>query len=81
MHEDDELIRFGQKIRHVRKRKGISVAELAARTDIDSGKIKALEAGRFDLPFDVMSAVADGIGVRLSTLIPDDREGPELAAD
>jgi DNA-binding XRE family transcriptional regulator len=69
-----------RQIRQVRERKGISVAELAARTDVDAQKITALEAGRFDPPFDVMIAVADGIGVRLSTLIPDDREELELAA-
>jgi transcriptional regulator with XRE-family HTH domain len=72
MNEDDELIRFGQKIRQVREREGISVAERAVRTDIEAQKINALEAGRFDPPFDVMIAVADGIGVRLSTLISDD---------
>jgi transcriptional regulator with XRE-family HTH domain len=66
MNEDAELIRFGRKIRHVREREGISVAELAIRTDIEVQKINALEAGRFDPPFDVMIATADGIGVRLS---------------
>jgi len=67
-----ELIRFGQKIRQVREREGISVAELAARIDVDAQKINALEAGRFDLSFDVMIALADGIGVPLFALMPDD---------
>jgi transcriptional regulator with XRE-family HTH domain len=67
-----ELIRFGQKIRQVREREGISVAELAARTDVDAQKITALEAGRFDPPFDVMIALADGIGVPIFALMPDD---------
>ena len=74
-----ELIRFGQTIRQVREREGISVAELAARTGIDAQQISALEAGRFDPPFDVMIALADGIGVRLSALIPKDREGGQNA--
>ena len=74
-----ELIRFGQTIRQVREREGISVAELAARTGIDARQISALEAGRFDPPFDVMIALADGIGVRLSALIPKDREGGQNA--
>jgi transcriptional regulator with XRE-family HTH domain len=56
----------------VREREGISVTELAARTGVDAQQINALEAGRFDPPFDVMIALADGIGVRLSTLIPND---------
>jgi transcriptional regulator with XRE-family HTH domain len=67
-----ELVRFGQKIRQMREREGISVAELAARTGVDVRKITALEAGRFDPPFDVMSVLADGIGVPLYALMPDD---------
>jgi transcriptional regulator with XRE-family HTH domain len=67
-----ELARFGQKIRQAREREVISVAELAARTGVDVRKITALEAGRFDPPFDVMSALADGIGVPLYALMPDD---------
>ena len=55
-----ELIHFGQTIRHVRELEGISVTELASRTGVDAQQINALEAGRFDPPFDVMIALADG---------------------
>ncbi|HTD08791.1 MAG TPA: helix-turn-helix transcriptional regulator [Solirubrobacteraceae bacterium] len=72
MNEDAELILFGQKIRQVREREGISVAELAVRSGIAVQMINALEAGRLDPPFDLMIAVADGLGVRLSVLIPAD---------
>jgi transcriptional regulator with XRE-family HTH domain len=54
----------------VREREGISVADLAARTGIDEQRINAIEAGQIDPAFDVMVALADGIGVRLSALIP-----------
>jgi transcriptional regulator with XRE-family HTH domain len=74
-----ELTRFGQSIRQVREREGISVAELATRAGVDAQQIKALEAGRFDPPFDMMIALADGIGVRLSALIPKDREAGQNA--
>jgi transcriptional regulator with XRE-family HTH domain len=69
-----ELIRVGQKIGQVREREGISVAELAARSGVDAQKIAALEAGGFDPPFDAMIALADGIGVPLYALMPDDGE-------
>jgi transcriptional regulator with XRE-family HTH domain len=69
-----EPIRFGQAVRQLREREGISVAELADRTGIEAKQINALEAGRVDPAFDVMIALADGIGVRLSALIPDDGE-------
>ena len=72
MDTQAELIRFGQTFRQVREREGVSVADLATRTDIDAQEINALEAGRLDPAFDVMCALADGIGVRLSALIPED---------
>jgi transcriptional regulator with XRE-family HTH domain len=65
-----ELTRFGQTIRQVRERKGISVADLAARTGIDAQQISALEAGRFDPPYDVMCALASGMGVPVFEVIP-----------
>jgi transcriptional regulator with XRE-family HTH domain len=72
MNEQAELIRFGETVRRVREREGVSVADLAARTGIDAQQISALEAGRLDPAFDVMCALVDGIGVRLSALIPDE---------
>jgi transcriptional regulator with XRE-family HTH domain len=68
-----ELIRFGQTFRQVREREGVSsIADLAVRTGVDAQQINALEAGQLDPAFDVMCALADGIGVRLSALIPAD---------
>ena len=71
MNEQAELIRFGEAFRRAREWEGLSVADLAARTGIGAHQINALEAGRLDPAFDVMCALADGIGVRLSALIPD----------
>jgi len=70
MNEQAELIRFGETFRSVREQEGVSVADLAATTGIDAQQINALESGRLDPAFDVMCALADGIGVRLSALFP-----------
>jgi transcriptional regulator with XRE-family HTH domain len=72
MNARAELVRFGQTIRQVREREGVSVADLAARTGIDAEQINAIEAGRLDPASDGMIALAEGIGVRLSALIPKD---------
>jgi transcriptional regulator with XRE-family HTH domain len=70
MNPHPELIRFGETFRQIRERESVSVADLAARTGIDAEQINALEAGQLDTAFDVMIALADGIGVQLSALIP-----------
>jgi DNA-binding XRE family transcriptional regulator len=80
MNPQAELIRFGETFRQIRERESVSVADLAARTGIDADQINALEAGRLDPAFDVMIALADGIGVRLSALIPEDCDGTACRA-
>lgn len=72
MDERAELARFGKRFRQVREQQRVSVADLAARTGMAARRIGDLEAGRFDPTYDVMIALAEGMGVRVSALIPDD---------
>jgi transcriptional regulator with XRE-family HTH domain len=72
MNEQAELIRLGATFRQVREREGISVADLTARTGINARRISNLEAGRLDPTYDVLIALADGMGVRVSELVPQD---------
>lgn len=72
MNARTELIRFGETFRRVREKQGITVADLAARTGIAAQRISALEAGRLDPTYDVMIALADGMGVQVSALVPKD---------
>jgi transcriptional regulator with XRE-family HTH domain len=70
MNMDAELLRLGESFRQVREQQRLSAQELAARTGIDIEHISALEAGRLDPTFDVMLALADGMGVRVSAFVP-----------
>jgi transcriptional regulator with XRE-family HTH domain len=72
MNKHAELIRLGETFRQVREAQRLSVAELAARTAIDAQRISDLEAGRLDPEFDMLIALADGMGVRASELVPKD---------
>ena len=72
MDERAELERFGKRFRQVRELQRVSVTELAARTAIDASQISDLEAGRFNPTFDEMIDLADGMGIRLSALVPRD---------
>lgn len=66
-----ELVRLGGAFRKAREREGITVAELAMSAGIDAQQISAVEAGQLDPAWDVMCALAEGIGVRLSALFPE----------
>jgi transcriptional regulator with XRE-family HTH domain len=70
MSEHSALLRLGETFRQVRERQQFSVTDLAARTGIDAQHIRALEGGRLDPAYDVLIALADGLGVRASELVP-----------
>jgi transcriptional regulator with XRE-family HTH domain len=72
MDERAELARFGKRFRQVRELRRVSVPELAARAGIEASQISDLEAGRLDPTYDVMIALAQGMGVRPSAFIPRD---------
>lgn len=72
MNEHAELLRLGEAIRRVREHQQLSVAEMAARSGIAARRIRKVEAGRLDPTYDVLIALADGLGVRLSALVPNE---------
>jgi transcriptional regulator with XRE-family HTH domain len=67
-----ELVRFGETFRHVREHQRLSAQELAASSGVEIQRIRELEAGRFDPTYDVLIALARGLDVRLSALVPKD---------
>ncbi len=70
MNKHAELLRLGETVRQVREQQRLSAQELAVRTSIDAQRISDLEAGRLDLKYDVLIALARGLGVRASALVP-----------
>jgi transcriptional regulator with XRE-family HTH domain len=72
MNKHVELVRLGETFRQVREAQRLSVAELATRTGVEIQRIRELEAGWFDPEFNVLIALADGMGVRASELVPKD---------
>jgi transcriptional regulator with XRE-family HTH domain len=71
MNKHAQLLRLGETFRQVREQQSLSVTELAARTGIDVQHISALEAGRLDPEYEVLMALADGMGVQPATLVPE----------
>jgi transcriptional regulator with XRE-family HTH domain len=67
-----ELLRLGETFRQVREQQRLSAQELAAKTGITGQQISDLETGRLDPTLDVLIALASGMGVRVSALMPKD---------
>jgi transcriptional regulator with XRE-family HTH domain len=71
-HEHAELRSLGERVRQLREHERFSVAELATRTGVKMQRIRELEAGRFDPTLDLLIALARGLEIRLSGLVPQD---------
>jgi transcriptional regulator with XRE-family HTH domain len=72
MSNGPELLRLGETIQRLREQQRLSVAELATRTGVDVQRIRELETGWFDPMYDVLIALARGLDMRLSALVPKD---------
>lgn len=73
---EQERMRIGQRIVDLRKqvdwrdnlgirRKGMTQAELAERAGLQRSHIVRLEAGRYGATVDVLSAIADVLGMKV----------------
>jgi len=66
-HEQD-LVALGQAVRRLRQQRNMSTKELAEATGVERLRISTLEAGKLDPTYELLIALAEGLGVQLSTL-------------
>jgi transcriptional regulator with XRE-family HTH domain len=62
-------IRFGQRLRRLRVKKGLSQVEMAHRFGIDRGHISEIENGKKNVCLPLLEVLAEGLGVSLSELM------------
>ncbi len=68
-HQDADLLVLGQAIRRMREQRDMSAGELADASTIDRERIDALETGRLDPTYELLLAVAEGLGTQPSALV------------
>lgn len=66
--------RFGEKLRTLRTRRGLSYRELAAMLDVTHGHLVGIEANRHKPSADLILKIADIFGVTADQLMRDDQE-------
>lgn len=67
--EQRYLVALGLAIAESRRERGVSAEQLAAETGAEPEDVQALEAGRLDPTYDLLLALAQGLGVRASELV------------
>lgn len=63
------LIALGLAIREMRDERNMEPDDLAAAAGIERERLDAIEAGQFDPPFDVLLALARGLGIEPAALV------------
>lgn len=68
-HKNEVLIRFGNRLALLRKKKKLSFRELSHRCDVDYSDIKKYENGEKDLRLTTIIDLAYGLGVHPTELV------------
>ncbi|MHB1469481.1 MAG: helix-turn-helix domain-containing protein [Solirubrobacteraceae bacterium] len=66
---EQSLLALGRAVHAMREKRRISRVALASASGIDLERIDALEAGRLDLPFDLLFPLAYALDTQPSELI------------
>jgi transcriptional regulator with XRE-family HTH domain len=67
-HEQD-LVALGHAVRLLREQRRMSPKELAEAAGVERLRISTLEAGKLDPTYELLIALAEGLGVELSALL------------
>jgi transcriptional regulator with XRE-family HTH domain len=62
-------VRFGQRIRRLREKRGLSQVEMAHRFGIDRGHISDLERGKKNVCLPMLEVLSKGFGISVSELM------------
>lgn len=63
--------KFGQRVKTLRKEKGMSQEELAEKSGLNRPYISAIEQGKRNVSLEVMEKLAEAMGVGIVSLIAD----------
>jgi transcriptional regulator with XRE-family HTH domain len=61
--------RFGQRVRELRIKKGLSQVEMAYRFGIDRGHISEIETGKKNVCLPLLEVLSKGFGISVSELM------------
>lgn len=69
---DERLVAFGQRVRALRKEKGLSQEALAALADIDRSYMGHIERGEKNITLTKIYQISDALDISASKLLIDD---------
>jgi len=70
MDKQQALRKLGERLAAIRRQKDLNLEQLSALTGVGTGDIAALEAGALDPTITMLAALALGLGLSPSELLP-----------
>ena len=61
-------VKLGERIRTLRKEKGVSIRQFALHAGIEHPQLINIEKGRIDLKLSTLNKISEGLGIELSKL-------------
>jgi transcriptional regulator with XRE-family HTH domain len=75
MAQDLDIVRLGQQIKQLRLQAGLSLEQLADRSEVSRSMLSAIERGEKAPTIVVLHRVASGLGLTMTRLLEDERVG------
>jgi transcriptional regulator with XRE-family HTH domain len=68
-NRDKILLRFAKRLTSLREKQGISIRELAIRSDLEYSQVQRIEKAKVNFAYSTLIALAEGLGISLSELL------------
>ena len=68
-HKDKILSRFAKHLTSLREGQGISIRELASRSNLEYSQVQRIEKGKVNFAYTTLLALADGLNMAPSELL------------
>lgn len=75
MPQDLDMVRLGHQIKQLRQQRGLSLEQLADRSDVSRSMLSAIERGEKAPTIVVLHRVANGLDLTMTRLLESEREG------
>lgn len=69
LRNKETLEKFGEKLRALRVKKGLTLEQLAFEADIEVSQVHRVEKGKINPTITTLIALADGLNITLSELV------------
>jgi transcriptional regulator with XRE-family HTH domain len=79
LYRRDELMQIGDRIKGIRKERGITQTDLALKAGISRTYLADLEGNRYTPSINILKVLANVLNVKLSDIIEGKEKDPELS--